>query len=709
MSPFQQFRRWNRLLSVTDLVAPSWCEVQFDYGLRQKRYKKLEDRPLSFNTAEGHTITVVQHVAAQNDRTVARGKSVHKVLEREVQAEAVPVDVTTQEERWGLRLVNMLTALETLLELGYCREMPVFGIMHDQVVTGLIDEIGRRPVNTETALDPQTKPIGTGSPSKRPAPSSSPATPFKSTAKKSKHGELSADQPPITAFFTPGRRPTNPITPSDPALPPLAALTRYSLHISDTKTRMRPTLPPEEDTFASRVQLMLYHRLLSNLLASAIPDVPASAPLDFTELWARVGVDPTRRFSDTFLAQAGLVPSLSAPEEPASTDSERGLSSLSDLVAAFKHAVQALNVCAVDNTLTLVYRQQPKGKHRKDEGNAANTPRSQTAALLLSSQIVEDLASAAEKSVKGFTDSELDGNEDLALAIVESLKDSLRPGSGMTVVQPKHESAEQPMQPFGVPISQLPGSTTLQGEAIEPRGGPERVVGDEMSADPQLAWALQQSWLEASRPVKKAAMKETMSAAQPAPLMLAENARRPQGSASVDEKSPAVADDNVAMLKDDVFETQPVPFGAEEDMTHPEIPAQSSQLTNAQTAAEPAGGDGPDDDLTTTAPASPAGSEEWVEADPTMTVAELDVAARILGTKVFELDDGMLDRYLTRVLAWWHGERPPEGVSVELTRRCMTCEYREGCEWRYKKAREAQERYRDGTHESSAESVATWV
>ncbi len=50
------------------------CEVQFDYGLRQKRHKKLADRPESFLTAEGKTITVAQPVAAVNDRTVTRGR-----------------------------------------------------------------------------------------------------------------------------------------------------------------------------------------------------------------------------------------------------------------------------------------------------------------------------------------------------------------------------------------------------------------------------------------------------------------------------------------------------------------------------------------------------------------------------------------------------------------------------------------------------------
>ena len=48
--------------------------MQFDYGLRQKRHKKLADRPQSFVTEEGKTITVAQQVAAVNDRTLTRGR-----------------------------------------------------------------------------------------------------------------------------------------------------------------------------------------------------------------------------------------------------------------------------------------------------------------------------------------------------------------------------------------------------------------------------------------------------------------------------------------------------------------------------------------------------------------------------------------------------------------------------------------------------------
>ena len=54
-----------------------------------------------------------------------------------------------------------------------------------------------------------------------------------------------------------------------------------------------------------------------------------------------------------------------------------------------------------------------------------------------------------------------------------------------------------------------------------------------------------------------------------------------------------------------------------------------------------------------------------------ITAAELETKAKIIGTKEFDLDDGLLDDYLESVLAWWYGKRPPQGVDVDLTRRCV--------------------------------------
>ncbi|KAI0032150.1 hypothetical protein K488DRAFT_50527, partial [Vararia minispora EC-137] len=62
--------------------------------------------------------------------------------------------------------------------------------------------------------------------------------------------------------------------------------------------------------------------------------------------------------------------------------------------------------------------------------------------------------------------------------------------------------------------------------------------------------------------------------------------------------------------------------------------------------------------------------------------------SKIIGTREFSADDVELSSYLNHVLAWWRGKREAEGVSPGQTMRCLSCEYRNGCEWREKKAHE---------------------
>ncbi|OSD07150.1 hypothetical protein PYCCODRAFT_1402525 [Trametes coccinea BRFM310] len=686
-TPFQQFRRWNNMLSVTDLVGPSWCEVQFDYGLRQKRYKKLEDRPQTFTTAEGKTITVVKDLASKNDRTVSRGKSVHKVLEREVQPEVVPVEITTQEERWGLRLVNMLAALQTLTEVGYCREIPVFGVVHGQVVTGIIDEITRGPVVTKSIRESPLHTPRRSSPNKRSASPSTPATPSQSSSKKSKHDEAPSDQIPITNFFSPSR-PATPLEPEPADIPPLS---QYTLHISDTKTRIRPTLPPDEDAYSSRLQLMLYHRLLSNLLASADSNIPATSPLNFAALWAQVGVNSARRFSESFLIQAGLTSGAAELSSATSPSNGTEMDCLNDLVAAFKSTAQALCIARVDDTLTLIYRKQPERKRRKGKDRLGTQ---------IDPAVTVPLSPQATQGIVG--DFGVGSDSELARAIFESLQDSLRAGSGPTTIRDTSAGGVPSVfaQPFGVSISDAPGSTTLEGEAMVPGQGMQGVwLDDPSSSDPQLAWALQQSQLEALTASRDIAIADEASASR--------SARLDEGIAKLEEGTEQSSQGPA------VVEAETIPEHAEGSEATPQaISSNPIGITNNTSPAndratvlgeldDPSGG-------TTTAPASSAGSEDLIEADESMTVAELDVEARIIGTKEFQLDNSTLDSYLTRVLAWWHGERQPEGVSVELTRRCATCEYREGCEWREKKAQEAIEKYREGA-QSSGGPAEPWL
>jgi len=88
--------------------------------------------------------------------------------------------------------------------------------------------------------------------------------------------------------------------------------------------------------------------------------------------------------------------------------------------------------------------------------------------------------------------------------------------------------------------------------------------------------------------------------------------------------------------------------------------------------------------------------ESSESSSPVLDAAEevptpLPKESKILGTKEFPLDTNFLDGYLTDVLQWWHGQRPPRGVEVALSRRCFSCEYMDGCEWREKKADEWRE------------------
>jgi exonuclease V len=115
-SPLERFRTQpKKPLSVTDLVSPAWCELQYWYTLT-----KFGRKP----------------------RTAAmkQGSKVHRVLEEQVHR-IVPVQTKTKEDRFGLKIWNTIQGLRTLRETGLTRELEVWGVIDGQVVNGIIDEI----------------------------------------------------------------------------------------------------------------------------------------------------------------------------------------------------------------------------------------------------------------------------------------------------------------------------------------------------------------------------------------------------------------------------------------------------------------------------------------------------------------------------------------------------------------------------------------
>jgi len=150
--------------------------------------------------------------------------------------------------------------------------------------------------------------------------------------------------------------------------------------------------------------------------------------------------------------------------------------------------------------------------------------------------------------------------------------------------------------------------------------------------------------------------------------------------------------------------TRAIKAGSEQDDASPIATEQDSEPLPGDSASEAIKDQA---EITVTAPDEPSSvmaadevtpatsPEDGSESDSTeeriMSIAELNVEARIIGTKEFDIDDAFLDEHIKSVLEYWHGQRPPHGVDITLTNRCMPCEYREGCEWREQKARELKE------------------
>ncbi|CAE6454408.1 unnamed protein product [Rhizoctonia solani] len=331
-SLYSRFRASRNSLSVSDLVGPVWCEVQFDYGLRGKRYLPPSLRPKVLETRSGKKIQVQQEVAIKNDRVLKKGTAVHKKLEREIRPIEVEITPNTREDTWGLKLLNMISNLRILIDEGRCREMPVMGFVHGHFVTGVIDEIWasntpRSAVSRETHIQ---------------EPSSS----------------FSGSKDSGWAGGT--------------------------IHILDNKTRGTNSLPRSRDALQSRLQLMLYKRLLDTLLVpvcigSSQEGIPNRQGLSLPDVWVHHSLDPSASFSPSFLQESaalvlsnGLGPEA---ENAVCLDDLENVwnTTVSELVRAVDPGVHD---SMVSNVLKLVYRRRGTSKKRSAyAGESTQEPR----------------------------------------------------------------------------------------------------------------------------------------------------------------------------------------------------------------------------------------------------------------------------------------------------------------------------------------------
>jgi len=238
-SPLERFRTQpKKALSVTDLVSPAWCELQYWY-------------------------TLTLHGRKRRTPAMRQGSKVHQVLEDQVHT-TVHVRLETKEDAWGLRIWNVIQGLRTLRDDGLTRELEIWGTVDGLVVNGIIDELSYICPDTvmeETLQSPATK------------------------------AEPPLDQATISEFFKSAGG-----TSLEEATRSKRRTRTKKVYLCDVKTRGVRNLPSGAAFRPTKIQLMLYHRLLAAL---------ATNNVDFSILTARYGLDPLRTFSDSFLAQIG--------------------------------------------------------------------------------------------------------------------------------------------------------------------------------------------------------------------------------------------------------------------------------------------------------------------------------------------------------------------------------------------------------------------
>lgn len=210
-SPLLRFRTQpKKALSVTDLVSPAWCELQYWY-----------------------TLTI--HGKKKRTPAMKQGSVVHQKLEDEIHT-TVKVDIETKEDAWGLRIWNVIQGLRTLRDSGQTRELEIWGTIDGLVVNGIIDELSY--INPDPNLEQSFQKF---------------------------QDDTASDQTTIDEFFKNTTGGSN---------IKVATQTRQyrtnKVYLCDVKTRTARSLPNESAFKPTKMQLMLYHHLLGNLASNNV-------------------------------------------------------------------------------------------------------------------------------------------------------------------------------------------------------------------------------------------------------------------------------------------------------------------------------------------------------------------------------------------------------------------------------------------------------
>ncbi|SCV74801.1 BQ2448_7830 [Microbotryum intermedium] len=679
---YRKRRGWGAL-SVTDLVGPSWCEYQHTYRLASKAYLPPLERPTEILSKSGATITIDRTRTVAREKILDGGKAVHLKIEKQVMGdiEPVKVDVAGKEEWWALRFLNTMVCLETLVRTGRTvskmkvtksrdqklmfeiesqREIPVTGFVGDFLVFGVIDEVERREIKSKPAIEPKT-----------PSKPHKPTTPR--TKKIGAKVELDISQRNLEAFFKSPSSSKMVQDPSDvdsaePSTSPAEVpannevpSSSWGYIMSDTKTRKTPTLPYEIESRASRLQLMLYHRLLTSLLLPPAPELLGTnastlgaKPFDWPRLYAHLSLDPTAEFGTSFLESIEpILKSLSIPTFQPKTLGEVvvGLQSFGSMMSRASPGREMGGGCGfLEEGLEIHYVMREKGRRggRKRGEKVERERRRREEGLgraMRESWRELDRGGTAREVIEVEKETEMDRVEALQLArAVEISLSEWTTERSASASRLDGETEESQVEPTKHELPILPDVGLLSNSLGLPKVK-EGALSDVMAMEVD-----QDASIETNPPMTTTA---PLVEVEVGPRYNFRRRRNPSGTI--------------------------VSEVVEKGMTASSPPSQAlNHQSEDKERIEPL------TKLSDRTPSIDRGEEEG-EAD-----VHLDEGTPI-GTHHFLNEPSELDAWLGHVMGYWNGTREAQGVEIGQTNRCRNCEFEDDCEWLKMKSEVSQQ------------------
>ncbi|KAH1434570.1 hypothetical protein LV164_005936 [Aspergillus fumigatus] len=263
-SPIERFRKPpNKAFSVTDLISPAWCELQYWY-------------------------TLTKHGRKRRTPAMKQGSTIHKTLEDEVHT-TVPVEITTKEDALALRLWNVIQGLRTLREYGLTRELEVWGLVDGELVNGVIDQLSYE------CPDPELEATA--------------ATYYADV--EASRAVMPEYQMSLTDYLlapSQGGKRLSEMTWKDepdehvedaPSTESSEAFNIPRVYLTDIKTRASGSIPTIKSTSfrPTLLQLQIYYHMLNHLTTTDEVSIETLA--------SRYDLDPQRTFTDAFIAEVG--------------------------------------------------------------------------------------------------------------------------------------------------------------------------------------------------------------------------------------------------------------------------------------------------------------------------------------------------------------------------------------------------------------------